>query len=159
MLLLKFHGTPIKGDAKVEGHEDWLRVESYTWGCGRSVSISGKDRDTGVASFSDISLTRQNDIASAILMKQALIGKSQGKAELHVIQTNGNKTQVLAIIELGDVIINSYNFQVGSDGRGQESFSMNCTWWGLQYNSFDGTKVKVGKQKVWDCVAHKEMPT
>lgn len=159
MILLKFHGLPIKGESKVEGHDDWIEIDSYQWGCGRNISSNGKMRDPSLPSFSDFNMTRSNDLASAALQKQALVGKSQGKAEIHVLQTHGNKTNVVAKIELGDAIITSYSYAVGSEGRGNESLSLNCTWWGLQYNSFDGKKVTEGKQKVWDCVAQKEMPT
>lgn len=156
MILLNF-ATKIKGTAILDAHADWITISSMQLGVGRAISTSGggTDRDTSNPSFSELTLTKMTDIASADLFMQAIAGKSLGKAELHFIQTGGStsKGQVFMKIELEDAIISSYS--VDSSGeRPTESFSINFTKISYQYDSFDGTSVKTGTPKKWDLTAN-----
>lgn len=156
MILLNF-ATKIKGTAILDAHADWITISSMQLGVGRAISTSGggTDRDTSNPSFSELTLTKMTDIASADLFMQAIAGKSLGKAELHFIQTGGStsKGQVFMKIDLEDAIISSYS--VDSSGeRPTESFSINFTKISYQYDSFDGTSVKTGTPKKWDLTAN-----
>jgi type VI secretion system secreted protein Hcp len=156
MILLKFQ-TQIKGTSTVSGHTDWITIDALQMGVGRAISVSGggTDRDTSNPSFSEISLTKATDIASAVLFMQAVCGKSLGKAEIHFMQTGGSdkKQQVFLTIELEAPIISSYS--VASSGeRPSETFSINFTKISYQYDSFTGESVKTGTPKKWDLEAN-----
>ena len=156
MILLKFQ-TQIKGTSTVSGHADWITIDALQMGVGRAISVSGggTDRDTSNPSFSEISLTKATDIASADLFMQAVCGKSLGKAEIHFIQTGGSdkKQQVFLTIELEGPIISSYS--VGSGGeRPSETFSINFTKISYKYDSFTGESVVTGTPKKWDLEAN-----
>jgi type VI secretion system secreted protein Hcp len=152
MILLKF-ATAINGDSVVDGHEKWITISSLQMGVGRSISVSGggADRETSNPSFSEITLTKSTDVASADLFMQAVCGKSLGKAELHFVQTGGSdkKQQVYMKIELTDAIVSSYSASSGGD-RPSESFSLNFTQISYQYDAFSGDKVTTGTPKKWD---------
>lgn len=152
MILLKF-STQIKGTSTVAGHTDWITIDSLQMGVGRAISISGggTDRDTSNPSFSEISLTKATDIASADLFMQAVCGKSLGKAEIHFIQTGGSdkKQQVFLTIELEGPIISSYSASSGGE-RPNETFSINFTKISYKYDSFTGDSVVTGTPKKWD---------
>jgi type VI secretion system secreted protein Hcp len=156
MILLKFQ-TQIKGTSTVSGHEDWITIDSIQMGVGRAITVSGggTDRDTSNPSFSEISLSKATDIASADLFMQAVCGKSLGKAEIHFVQTGGSdkKQQVFLILELDAPIISSYS-QGSSGERPSETFSINFTKISYQYNSFSGESVKTGTPKKWDLEAN-----
>lgn len=152
MILLKF-ATAINGDSVVDGHEKWITISSMQMGVGRAISVSGggADRETSNPSFSEITLTKSTDIASADLFMQAVCGKSLGKAELHFVQTGGSdkKQQVYMKIELTDAIVSSYSASSGGD-RPSESFSLNFTQISYQYDAFSGDTIITGTPKKWD---------
>lgn len=152
MILLKF-ATAINGDSIVDGHDKWITISSMQMGVGRAISVSGggADRETSNPSFSEITLTKSTDVASADLFMQAVCGKSLGKAELHFVQTGGadKKHQTYMIIELTDAIVSSYSASSGGD-RPSESFSLNFTQISYRYDAFSGDKVTTGTAKQWD---------
>lgn len=152
MILLKF-ATAINGDSIVEGHEKWITISSLQLGVGRAITTSGggADRETSNPSFSEITLSKSTDIASADLFMQAVCGKSLGKAEIHFLQTGGadKKQQVYLKIELTDAIVSSYSASSGGD-RPSESFSLNFTQISYQYDAFSGDKITTGTAKKWD---------
>ncbi len=152
MILLKF-ATAINGDSIIEGHDKWITISSLQMGVGRAISVSGggADRETSNPSFSELTMTKSTDIASADLFMQAVCGKSLGKAEIHFVQTGGadKKQQVFLKIELTDAIVSSYSASSGGD-RPSESFSLNFTQISYQYDAFSGDKVTTGTAKKWD---------
>lgn len=154
MILLKF-ATEIKGDSAVAEHVSWITCSSVQLGVGRSISLSGggADRETSNPSFSEVTITKSTDIASADLFMQAVCGKSLGKAEIHFIQTGGTdvKGQVYLKYELEESIISSYSQSSGGE-RPSESFSINFTKISYQYDAFTGGVVKTGTPKKWDLV-------
>lgn len=156
MILLKF-ATQIKGDSIVDGHTDWITIDSLQFGVGRAVSVSGggKDRDTSNPSFSEVVLTKSTDVSSADLFMQAVCGKSLGKAEIHFIQTGGadKKQQVFLKIELEEALVTAYSASSGGD-RPSESISINFTKISYQYDAFSGDKVTTGTAKKWDLKAN-----
>jgi type VI secretion system secreted protein Hcp len=156
MILLKF-ATEIKGDSTITGHDNWINIQSFQLGVGRAISSSGggKDRDTSSPSFSEVTLTKQSDVASADLFMQAVCGKSLGKAEIHFVQTSGSDAaQVYLKYELEDAIVSSYSISSGGE-RPTESFSLNFTKITKQYDAFSGDKKSTGTPKKWDLMANK----
>jgi type VI secretion system secreted protein Hcp len=157
MILLKFE-TEIKGDSTVDGHDNWITIDSMQMGVGRSISASGggKSRDTSNPSFSEITFNKSMDVASADLFFQATCGKSLGKAEIHFIQTAGtdSKGQVYLKYDLEEAIVSSYSLTSGGE-RPSESFSINFTKITKQYDDFSGATKKTGTPKKWDLMANK----
>ena len=54
----------ITGEAKQAGHEDEVVILSLSWGVSRPATLTGNSRQTGVPSFSDVSLAKETDSAS-----------------------------------------------------------------------------------------------
>lgn len=152
MILLKF-GTEIKGTSKIDGHTDWIQLDSVQFGVGRAISsiMGGGDRETSNPSFSEVTCTKPTDVASPELFMQAICGKSLGKAELHFLNTGGSdkKQQVYLTVELEGAMISGYSASSGGD-RPSESLSINFTKISYKYDTFDGEKIKTGTPKKWD---------
>lgn len=153
MILLKFD-PELKGDSKVEGHDGWITIDSLQWGVGRGVSTSGvgTDRDTSNPSFSEVTITKSMDIASAQLMLETACGKAMTTATFHFIQTGGKdaKGQHYLEIILDKPILSGYSMSSGGD-RPSESVSINYNGIKMQYNQFEeGGTVKEGKPKGYD---------
>jgi type VI secretion system secreted protein Hcp len=152
MILLKF-ATQIKGDSIVTGHTEWITISKLQMGVGRAISVSGggKDRETSNPSFSELTLTKSTDIASADLFMQAVCGRSLGKAEIHFMQTGGadKQDQTYLEIELTDAIVSSYSSNSGGD-RPTETISLNFTQISYKYDAFNGDAITTGTAKKWD---------
>jgi type VI secretion system secreted protein Hcp len=158
MILLKIE-PELKGDSKVAAHDGWITIDSFSWGVGRAVTTSGvgSDRDTSNPSFSDISITKSMDIASAQLMLEAACGKSLTKATFHFIQTAGTAAEGQEFLEviLEKPILSSYSLGSGGE-RPNESLSINYVGITMQYNQFEeGGTVKKGEAKGYDLKVNK----
>ena len=152
MILLKFE-TAINGESTVANHDKWITCTSVQMGVGRSISSvgGGGDREVSNPSFSEITLTKSTDVASAEMFMQATCGKSLGKAEIHFIQTGGTsaKGQTYLKLELYETVVSAWSMSSGGD-RPSESFSLNFTKISYQYDKFDGDKVTTGTPKKWN---------
>jgi type VI secretion system secreted protein Hcp len=157
MILLQFKGDVIKGESQVDGHPNWINVDSFQLGVGRAISASGRgsDRDTSTPSFSEATFHRSTDKASPDLFFQAVCGKSLGEAKVHFIQkAEADKDQVYLEFVLGDPIVSSYSISSGGE-RPSESFSLNFVKISKKYTAFSGAKVGDQPEKKWDLVANK----
>ncbi|MFK7699321.1 Hcp family type VI secretion system effector [Pseudomonas caspiana] len=159
MILLNL-GNKIKGTSTVDKHTGWIAISSIQMGVGRGITVAdgGADRDTTNPSFSEITFTKDTDIASSDLFMEAICGKSLGKAEIHFIQTGGaDKTQqVFLTIELEGAIITSYTANSAGE-RPHETLSINFTQISYQYNAFSGDKITTGTAKKWDLLSNKKL--
>ncbi|MEK6238468.1 MAG: type VI secretion system tube protein Hcp [Planctomycetales bacterium] len=151
MILLKF-ATEVKGESTVASHENWITVDSIQIGVGRSISPvgGGGDRETSNPSFSEATVTKSTDVASAELFMQAICGKTLGDCEIHFIQTGGTsaKGQAYLTMVFGEAIVSSYSTSSAGE-RPTESFSLNFTKVSYKYDKFDGEKVTTGTAKKW----------
>jgi type VI secretion system secreted protein Hcp len=158
MILLKFE-PELKGDSKTDKHDGWITIDSMQWGVGRAISSSGvgTDRDTSNPSFSEISISKSMDVASAQLMLEAACGKSLDKATFHFIQTGGKDStgQHYLEIVLEKPILSSYSQSSGGE-RPSESISINYVGITMQYDQFEeGKTPKKGEAKGYDLKANK----
>ena len=157
MILIKFD-PELKGDSKVEGHTDWISVDTFQFGVGRGVSTSGAgtDRDTSNPSFSEVTISKSMDIASAQLMLETACGLAMTTATIHFIQTGGKdaKGQHYLEIILDKPILSGYSISSGGD-RPQESLSINYNGFKMQYNQLsEGGTVVEGEAKGYDLKAN-----
>lgn len=156
MILIKF-ATEIKGQSTVDGHAGWINVESLQVGIGRSIQSQtggSAKREVSSPSVSEITFSRQSDMASPELFFQACGGVSLGKCEIHLLQVIENKPQVFMKIELEDALVSSYSVSSGGDVP-SESFAVNFTKISYQFDTFDGKKITTGTAKKWDLSANK----
>ncbi len=158
MILLKLE-PELKGDSIIDGHKDWINLNSFQFGVGRGISVAGAgiDRETSNPSFSEITVSKAMDVASVFLMMEAACGKSLTKATFHWIQTSGtDKTgQHYLEIILQDPILSGYSISSGGD-RPSESLSMSYNAITVQYNQFEkGGTEKAGESKGYDITTNK----
>lgn len=156
MIVLKF-ATEIKGQSQVDGHIGWINVESMQFGVGRSIALQsggGAKREVSSPSISEVTFSRQTDMASPELFFQACGGVSLGKCEIHVLQVIENKPQVFVKVELEEAMISNYSVSSGGDSP-NDSFSVNFTKISYEFDTFDGKKITAGTPKKWDLSANK----
>jgi type VI secretion system secreted protein Hcp len=121
----------IKGDSRVEGRQDCIDILAWSWGVGRGVSNGGGGggRETSAPSFSEMTVTKDIDIASPELFAGAY-GKAFPKVELFIdrrCQDTCGVSNALTIT-MENVLISSLS-EAGSDGGGlgSENISLNYT--------------------------------
>lgn len=155
MILMKL--GKIKGLSQIDGHKDWVEVDSVQFGVGRAISIasSGADRDTSNPSFSEVTVNKSMDISSPDIFAEATAGKASEKCELHWVQTSGTdaKGQVYLKLDLVEPLVSSYSVSSAGE-RPSESFSLNYTKIEYQYDSYSGKEKKTGTPKKWDLVTN-----
>lgn len=148
MIALNFD-TQIKGSCTLDNHNKWIDVASISFGVNRSVQFksAGADRTTSVAHFSEVSLTRMVDIASADLFAQSISGESLGKATIDLIRSDTNTHKTYMQIILHEPIITAYSVSSGGGETAMETLTINFTKISVEYND-EG--VDQSQQKGWD---------
>ena len=151
MILFDFGGK-IKGDSTYKDHKDWVQVGSAQLGVGRAISSSsgGSDRETSTPSFSEITMTKNADVASVDLFVESAGGKDPKKAQVHFCNVSGNSVDVYMSWELENALVSSWSVSSGGE-RPSESFSVNFTKIKVAYTRFEqgGKQTKISP-KGWD---------
>lgn len=129
----------IKGETTQLAHKEWIEIQSLQFGVGRGISSGvggGSKREATAPSVSEITLTKTMDIASNLLLKEALGGKAVDvKIELTQTDNSGKHVAFLKYI-LTDTVISSYSISTGGD-RPSESLSLNFTKVDSEYLNID----------------------
>lgn len=129
----------IKGETTQTTHKEWIEVSSFQWGVGRGISSGvggGSKRESSAPSVSEIVVTKTFDIASPLLLKEAIGGKAVVcKIELTQTDNSGKHVSFQKYI-LSDTLISGYSVSSGGD-RPSESVSLNFAKFDSEYLNID----------------------
>lgn len=129
----------IKGETTQLSHKEWIEVNSFQFGVGRGISSGvggGSKREATAPSVSEIVVTKSMDIASPLLLKDAIGGKAvTAKIELTQTDNNGKHVAFQKYI-LTNTLISGYSLSSGGD-RPSESLSLNFTKIDSEYLNID----------------------
>jgi type VI secretion system secreted protein Hcp len=154
MIVLKFD-TNIPGATGIQGHEDWIGVDSLNWSVNRMVSFpstGAQERKPGNPNFSEVAISKKSDKASPLLWDQATHGQSLGKCVIRFLQSAGDSGAdpvAFLVITLHDAIISSYAVSGTGDYDPTETFTINYTQAEYQYDPHSGTAAESGENKTW----------
>jgi len=125
-IYLKIDG--VDGQVTTEGHEKWIELLSFQYGVGRSFSTGegGAIREASHPSVSDITITKNFDVASTHLYREAVAGTQDKKVKIHFTTTSKDKVETYLELELVDCAVAGYSISSGGD-RPTESLSLNFT--------------------------------
>ena len=119
----------INGDVTTQGFENYIELGSFQWGVGRGVSMqsgSKQGREASLPSLSEITITKEYDVASGDLLKEALSGNVQ---EVDIVftrtGTGGSGAQQFMKVSMKDVILSGLSMSAAGDGKPMESLSLN----------------------------------
>jgi type VI secretion system secreted protein Hcp len=139
----------IKGEATDADHKDWIHIDSVQFGVGRAISSGGgsSDRESSLPSLSEITVSKQMDIASVDLFREALVGR-EIPGDIELTQTGSDKPFTYYKVKLTNVLVSSYSLSSGGD-RPSESLSLNFSKIEVTYIPIDdkgapGTPIKAG---------------
>lgn len=120
----------IDGFVTAPGYENQHEISSLQWAIGRAISMEAGallNREASRPSFSEITLTRQTDAASAHFFREAVAGTAGKKVIIHFVRTGADKIVEYMRIELDNVLISSLSQSADSDWAPQESISLSYT--------------------------------
>lgn len=121
-MFLKMDG--IKGSSKDSRHKDEIEILSFGWEVApRSGDLVG--RTTKVCAH-DISFVKSVDIASPLLVSNAVVGTILAKAII-AVRKAGEGQQEFMTIEMNNVLISSVSHTVSASALQLETFTLNFT--------------------------------
>lgn len=139
----------IKGNVSSKGHENWIEVNSFQFGCGRSVPMMvGRqtEREASHPSLSEVTLTKLMDDSSPYLFQEALKGVGK-QVTIHVTKTGVNQLDNVVEYILGDAMISGYSVSSGGDAP-SESVSLAYTKIEMKYFQWDESHKKASQVPV-----------
>jgi type VI secretion system secreted protein Hcp len=150
-LYMNFNNNAIKGDVTAEGYANWIDLSSMQFGVGRGISMgvgSMSNREVSVPSLSEITISKNLDSSSAMLLKESLVGSEGVKVEIAIVRTGNTKIEEVGRYTLEGVLISGYSTSSGGD-RPSESISLTYAkilvdLKGADKDNKNGTNVKVG---------------
>lgn len=119
----------IKGDVDADGHKDWINLLSVSMGTGRHLTqpgASGRNREAGKATVSEVSCMKELDEASVHLFQESVKGLAVD-AQLHFCTVQADKLQTYYEVTLKECMLSSFSQSTQGDGRPVENFSINYT--------------------------------
>jgi type VI secretion system secreted protein Hcp len=125
-IYMNFTGIP--GDVTETKHSTWIELGSCQFGVGRGISStvgSSSERESTAPSISEITVTKENDIASGKLMQEALSGHGQ-TVQIDFTRTFKDSQEIYLTIILTNTIISGYSHS-SSGERPIETISLNFT--------------------------------
>lgn len=145
----------IPGESTSIDHKDEIEISSYSFGMNNTSVVSGGGSGVGKAVFQDLSLTKQLDKSSPLLMLSCAQGKHIPEAILTLSKPSDAKPFVFMRITLTDVIVSSISSSGGAGGEAPaESLSFNYGKIKIEYYQQrpDGSVILAGTF-AWDLAA------
>jgi type VI secretion system secreted protein Hcp len=119
----------IKGPVTTEGFKDWIEVNSFQWGVGRSLGTGARgslSREHSEPALSEITVTKPTDVSSPKLMLDAVAGKLDNKVEIKFTTTAKGKVETFLTFKLENTGISHYSMNSSGD-MPMEHLSLNFT--------------------------------
>ncbi len=128
MALYMKYGS-IKGPVTTDGFKDWIELNSFQWGMGRSIGTAARgstSREHSEPSLSEVTVTKLTDVASPKLFLDSVAGKLDNKVTIKFTTTTKGKVETFLTYELENTGISGYSLSSGGD-MPMESLSLNFT--------------------------------
>lgn len=145
------YGT-IQGDVTEVGHENWIELDSFQFGVTKPVSLT--TGQSGVPSFSEITITKPMDKSSVGLMTQVLQGTPQ-TVTIDFVKTGATKPVTYVEYVLNNALVSGYSVSSGGDNP-TESITLSFTKITFKFTpqNPDGT-LGTTQQIGWDLLQQK----
>ena len=150
-MFIKIDGIDGESTAR-GGHEDWIEIESFSWGESRPSGGTGQGRRKSSATFSDVSVVKGVDAASPNLFQACAAGKHYPSATL-VVRKAGEPVDHFSIL-LQDVMVSSVKLSHSEEREApmeEITFTYGKITWSYDPQDAKGGKVEAG----WDLKANK----
>lgn len=119
----------IKGAVATEGFKDWIELQSFQWGVGRAMGTAARgaiSREHSEPTLSEITVTKQGDVASPKLLLDACAGKLDNVVTIKFTTTTKGKVETFLTYELTNTGLSHYSLSSSGD-MPMEHLSLNFT--------------------------------
>jgi type VI secretion system secreted protein Hcp len=138
-MFLKLEGPDVKGESGDSVHKDLIELSSFSWGVSNlGTASTGGGGGSGAADKQDLTVTKQTDKGSNVLMVGCASGQHYTKATIYARKAGGSQLDFLTI-ELGPgdkgaVFLSNYSIGGGDGGIPTETVSINFSTINMTYN-------------------------
>jgi type VI secretion system secreted protein Hcp len=129
----------IKGSVTTDGFKDWIELHSFQAGVGRAIGTAARgsaNREGSEPSISEITVTKQMDVASVPLLQDAWGGAMDSKVTVKFTTTTKNAVVTYLVYDMENVGLSGFSFSSGGD-LPTESLSLNFTKITVTYSGMD----------------------
>ena len=140
-MYMNYNDLAVKGNVTAEGYEDWIRLDSMSFGVGRHISMEAghmSNREATRPNITEVVVTKMMDGATSGLFKESLTGSAGVKVLIDVVRTSADKLEKYVTYELEKVMISSYSVSAGSEAAPAESISLSMGKLTMSYTAADG---------------------
>ena len=112
--------STFKGESLIEGFEDLIVCESFSFGATQPLDLGrGTNRTAGTMSISEIQLSRQHDLSSTPLLHAMFSGKVFDKVKINFLKAasaTDRANDLFLVVELTEAIFSSVSYSGASGG-------------------------------------------
>ncbi|MET4696868.1 Hcp family type VI secretion system effector [Endozoicomonas lisbonensis] len=126
-IYLNYNNKTPAGNVTAKGYENWIEVDSFSFGVGRSITMESgamANREASRPSLSEVSLTKMLDASSGGLFKESVTGSDGVKVQIDIVQTGAKAVQKFASYILEDCIVSSYSIGASAGGAPTETITL-----------------------------------
>ena len=126
-IYLNFNNKTPAGNVTAKGYEDWIEVDSFSFGVGRSITMEAgamSNREASRPSLSEVTITKMLDAASGGLFKESVTGSEGVTVVIDIVQTGANTVQKYASYKLENCMVSSYSIGASAGGAPTETLSL-----------------------------------
>ena len=140
-IYMNYNDLAVKGNVTTEGYENWIRIETMSFGLGRHVSMEAghmSNREATRPNITEVACAKIMDGASSGLFKESLTGSAGVKVLIDVVRTGADKLEKFVTYELENVLISSYSVSGTTESAPTETFSLSMAKLTMSYTAADG---------------------
>lgn len=146
--------TPeVKGEATAEKAKGYIVLQSFQFGVGVGVSmaVGSGNRETSLPSFSEITVTKNTDVASTTFFESVCKRTNYTNAEIiFTTMIGAGNEETFLKYDLENIIFSAYSASSGGE-RPSESLSLNFTKISVQYQLDENNALKTDSPiKMWN---------
>jgi type VI secretion system secreted protein Hcp len=126
-IYMNFNNNTPAGNVTAKGYENWIEVDSFSFGIGRAITMEAgamANREATRPSISEVTVTKNLDASSGGLFKSSVTGDQGVVVQIHVVQTGASTVEKFATYTLEDCIIASYNVSASAGAAPHETLSL-----------------------------------
>lgn len=131
----------VLGTVETKGYEKWTEINSLQWGVGRAIGSamsSSADRESSLPTVSEITLSKEMDVASSKLLEDALAGKLNTEVKIAVCTTGKGELKEFLRYTLTNTGLSGYSLTTSGD-RPSETLTLNFTKVEITYTSLNAS--------------------
>lgn len=132
----------IKGECTEKDHKEWIELASWSWSVSKEMTYKQNKPAPGSTHVNDLTISKNCDLASPLLMKACCDGTYFKEVELHLTKDTGKREKYL-VYKLENAFLSSYDIGGGGE-EPNDSFTLSYHKVTFEYTQYDDAGKKKG---------------